>query len=279
MGASKTLIFGAGWIGQQFYKQIADVHITTVNIADEKTVLRELDKIKPVTIINCAGKTGKPNIDSCEKIPEEVYRSNVAGPIILATAAKKRGIYLVQMSSGCLYEGDNGGKGFDENAPPNFSGSVYSRSKAMAEAVLREYDVLQFRLRMPISEIPNPRNLLDKLISYKTIIRQPNSVTVLEDFFPRALQLIEMKKTGVFNMVNEGTEYHDELLKLYQTHVDPDFQFEIIPYKMLEEKMVAGRSNCLLNVEKAKAAGIGFPHIDESFPKLLKNYAKHVNKV
>jgi len=275
---SQTLIFGAGWIGNQFLKHIKKSILSLIDITDSNLVEKELERVNPSCIINCAGKTGKPNIDSCEKNPEGTLRANLAGAVLLASAAKKRDIQFVQMSSGCLYEGNNEGKGFTEESPPNFLGSVYSRSKALAESALRDLGALQLRIRMPISETPGPRNLITKLVGYRKVIHMANSVTVLEDFFPVAFKLIEQGNPGVFNIVNEGMEYHDELLKLYQNLVDPQFQFEVIPLEILKEKLVAGRSNCILSTEKIRQMGLGLPPIEDSLKRILPIYALNLQR-
>ena len=111
MPLKNTLIFGPGWIGKQFQEQIPDSVLSRVDIADEIAVKNEIEAERPSVIINCAGKTGSPNIDSCEKEPGITYRSNVIGPIVLARLAQENGAYFVHLGSGCIYEGDNGGKG------------------------------------------------------------------------------------------------------------------------------------------------------------------------
>jgi len=276
MSDDKTLIFGAGWIGTKFHQQIPQSVLSKVDITDQKAIEEEINRVQPDCIINCAGKTGRPNIDSCEKEPQETLRVNLAGPILLATEAHKRDIHFVHMSSGCIYTGDNGGKGFSEDSPPNFLGSVYSRSKALAESALRDFNALQLRIRMPISSEPGPRNLVTKLVNYRQVIRAPNSITILEDFFPCALKLISEKKTGVFNIVNEGIEYHDELLELYKTIVDSNFRYEVIPFETLKEKLNAPRSNCILNTEKLRLADAQLPSLHDSLKIILKNYAENM---
>jgi hypothetical protein len=92
-------------------------------------------------------------------------------------------------SSGCIYEYDeqhpmHSGKGFTEEDPPNFSGSFYSRTKAMVENVtqtrvslltpniqlIREYsNVLTLRLRMPLSDDLHPRNFVTKITKYAKV--------------------------------------------------------------------------------------------------------------
>jgi len=234
-----------------------------------------LDRERPVHVVNAAGRTGRPNVDGLEGRPGMVYRSNVVGPLILATACRERGIHMTHLGSGCVYGGDNHGAGFGEEDPPNFRGSLYARSKAAAEMGLRDFEVLQLRIRLPISERPHPRNLLTKLLGYARVICVPNSVTVLEDAWPVAEALVAERATGVWNLVNDGVEQHDELLELYRRHVDPSHMYEIVDEAALRLK--AGRSNCVLSTRKLHEAGLAMPPLEQSLPRLVKAYGRHLD--
>jgi len=142
----------------------------------------------------------------------------------------------------------------------------------LSEMALKDFNALQFRIRMPLSSTPHPRNLITKLSRFQKVFHQANSVTIIEDFFPVAIQLMNQEKTGIFNIVNEGIEYHDELLNLYKEIVDPTLQFTVVPFENLKQK--AGRSNCILNTNKIKNLGLSLPTLNESLPKMLKKYAQ-----
>lgn len=270
-----TLVFGAGWLGTQWARRLGAT-LRKTDIADAEAVRCELDAVAPTRVINAAGATGSPNVDALEGNPAKAYRSNVAGPIVLATACQERGIHLTHLGSGCIYEGDAEGRGHTEEAPPNFAGSLYSRTKALGEAALADFHVLQLRVRMPLAAEPGPRNLLTKLLAFERVVSVPNSVTILEDFWPSAEALIERGATGIWNMVNDGVERHDELLVLWRSLVDPDHAFEIVSPEELARDLVAERSNCILSTDKLKAAGLALPHVDESLPRLVRAYAANL---
>lgn len=270
---SDILFFGAGWIGTQFSARLEATLVPT-DIADGPAVAAALDAHRPTRVVNCAGKTGQPNVDACETDAAATYRSNVAGAILLASACKERGIHFTHVGSGCIYEGDNGGAGFSEEDPPNFMGSLYARTKLLSEAALRDLDALQLRIRMPLSREPSPRNLLTKLLRYPRIVSVANSVTVLEDFWAPATALIERGETGVWNLVNDGVEYHADLLRLYQEHVDAEHHFEVVDLEALRKLVVAGRSNCVLSTAKLTAAGLAMPPVDAALPALVQAYGE-----
>ena len=273
--AVRTLVFGAGWLGTQWAARHAAAVLTSTDIADEEAVANELDTFKPVRVVNAAGKTGHPNIDALEDHPASTYRSNVIGPLVLAAACRQRDLHMTHIGSGCIYTGDNGGAGFAETDPPNFRGSLYARSKIAAEQSLAEFDVLQLRIRLPIASVPAPRNLLTKLIAFERVIRVPNSITVLDDFWEPAEALILRSETGIWNLVNDGVELHDDLLALWRERVDPSHRVEVIDPQTLDGELRAARSNCVLSTAKLHAAGLGMPPLAESLPRLVDAYAAH----
>ena len=268
----KTLVFGAGWLGTQWARRLG-AKLTKTDIADEEALLSELKAEAPERVINAAGATGKPNVDALEAHPATTYRSNVVGPIVLASVCRDLGIHMTHLGSGCVYSGDKGGQGWSENDPPNFFGSLYSRTKVLSEAALHDFDVLQLRIRLPISSEPGARNLLTKLLAFERVASVPNSVTVLDDFWAPAEALIARGETGVWNMVNDGAETHDALLALWREHVDPAHAFEVITPEVLAGDLVAKRSNCILDTSKLHEAGLAMPHLDESLPRLVQAYA------
>ncbi|PIR52099.1 hypothetical protein COU77_02180, partial [Candidatus Peregrinibacteria bacterium CG10_big_fil_rev_8_21_14_0_10_49_16] len=178
------LIFGSrGYMGQNFFRLFSGSFGSDVDIADSAAVGKEFDRVQPDVVINCAAKTGRPNIDWCEDHKADTLRSNVTGPLVLLEMCLKAGCHLVHMSSGCIYQGDNGGHGFSENDPPNFFGSFYARTKIWAEAVLKEFPMLILRPRMPFENNAHERNLITKLAKYAKVIDVQNSMTYAPDLF------------------------------------------------------------------------------------------------
>lgn len=272
----KILLFGGrGFMGQQFLTVFPDAVVPSVDIADPAAVARALDEVKPDVVINAAGKTGVPNVDWCEDHKLETMHANVLGPIVLAEECGKRGIYWVHLSSGCIYEGDNGGRGYAETDEPNFTGSFYSRSKALCERAIREFPgMLILRLRMPFDGSPHPKNLITKLSNYARVNDEENSITCLTDFLAATKKLIERRATGIYNMVNEGTISPYRIMELYREIVDPGHHFEHLPLPSQAQVTKVGRSNCVLSTEKLTGEGIILRPIEEAVKASLKEYKK-----
>jgi len=272
----KYLILGNGYLGNKFNNFLDDSVIDKADINDESAVKAAITKYQPEVLINCAAKSGRPNIDWCEDHKLETLNANLRGPLTLLKITQEMGIFLVQLGSGCVYEGDNNGRGFAEDDPANFDGSYYSRLKAVMNDVLKEYPVLQLRLRMPLDAEPGPRNFITKITSYKQVISVPNSITVIDDLLMAAKVLMEKRKVGVYNIVNPGGIEHKEILDLYKEIVDPEFEYSIISLDDLHQLTKARRSNCILDGEKLAAEGIAMPPIKERLRDILREYKRQL---
>lgn len=287
-----VLLFGSrGYLGEQFRKLYPDALMPTIDIADAPAVSHILDQERPAIVINAAGKTGRPNVDWCEDHKEETIRSNVTGPLVLLEECLKRGIYWVHLSTGCMYEGTphqpsvenflvrgdagqvkgaEGTEGFSEDDPPNFFGSFYSRSKGWIDQILKEFPVLQLRLRMPFDASNNERNLLVKLAKYSRVLAVKNSMTYLPDFLIAVKHLIDKRAVGIFNVVNPGAMSPYEIMEMYRKIVDPSHSFERLTLQDLPSAVKAGRSNCILSTEKLKEEGIRLKPVQEAVEEALK---------
>ncbi len=264
------IVYGGGFLG----KDIADYLGATLDTR-HMTSPSQLEEggTAPDVIINAAGKTGRPNVDWCEDHKDETYFANVTLAKMFADHARRHNIRLVHLSSGCIYEGENGGHGFTEDDAPNFEGSFYSHTKAEAERQLAEYDnVLTIRPRMPISAVPSPRNLLHKLLGYEKIINVKNSVTITPDLLRSLGVLVASGCTGTFNMVNPDPVTHKDILELYEKHSGRTLHKEYITMGELVVK--APRSNTILSAEKLARAGAPMPSTKESLEKIIEEYVQ-----
>ncbi len=270
----KILVFGPrGYIGKQLLDALPGAIGSDADIADSLAVGAALDAEKPDVVVNAAGKTGRPNIDWCEDHKIETVRGNVTGPLVLLEECMKRSLYFAHLSSGCIYDGENDGKGFSEEDEPNFFGSFYSRTKVWSEAVLREFPVLILRLRMPFDRVPNDRNLIMKLSRYPTVLDAQNSITFLPDFLKATRTLIERRRTGIYNVVNPGSLSPYRIMELYREIVDPSHTFTRLTLDDLGHITKAARSNCILSVKKLEAEGIA-PEPVESAVRSALEYLK-----
>lgn len=281
----RILIFGAnGWIGGMLIKLCKEKGITytaaKARLEERALMEQEMDEFKPTHVANCAGVTGRPNVDWCEDHRVETIRANVLGVLNLADTTHSRGIHLTNFATGCIFEYDEAhpmpslgvrfsGTGFTEADKANFAGSYYSKTKGMVEELLEAYPhVLNLRVRMPITEdLESKRNFIYKIAHYEKVVNIPNSMTVLPELLPMGLEMARRKLTGNMNFTNPGVVSHNECLDLYRKHVDPNFTYKNFSLEEQAKVIKAGRSNNELDSTRLKSE---FPEVLDIHSSLVK---------
>jgi len=272
------LLYGhRGWIGSMYFNFLQSNYPKLkiikgeARIENTNEVLHDIHHYNPTHIVSFTGRThGKINnkvvntIDYLEypgKLVENV-RDNLYGPLNLAIICKNEGIHYTYLGTGCIFNSDGlhteHPQSFSEKSLPNYFGSGYSVVKGFTDRLMKEFPVLNLRIRMPISSIPNERNFINKITKYEFICSIPNSMTVLDDFFPIFTNLILSKKTGTFNCTNPGIISHNEILTMYKQIVNNDFTWKNMSLEEQSKMLKSDRSNNYLDTSK----------IEDEFPKL-----------
>jgi len=293
-----NLLLGAtGYVGSAFeeYFKTNQVPYVTYGVRygfDERSFVKFLLANNITHVYNCAGFTGKPNVDSCELIENQVpaLQANVLLPMQLLTICKKFAVKLIQISSGCIYNDTQCERGlepaheFTENDVPNFSfhqpkHSWYSGTKALGEQLIMGEgmyypDVLICRLRIPFDSINNPRNYLNKVINYETLLNATNSFSQLEEFVAACVDLGNDNRTGIYNLTQPGYMTTKEIVDMLKVHklVSDKIYFKCIEH--FERVAIAPRSNCVLDSSKAIRSGVKLTPIYIAMEKAIVNY-KH----
>ncbi|GMH19101.1 hypothetical protein Nepgr_020942 [Nepenthes gracilis] len=229
----KFLIYGrTGWIGgllgKLCEKQGIPYEYGRGRLENRSLLLADIQNIRPTHVFNAAGVTGRPNVDWCESHKTETIRANVAGTLTLADVCREHRLLLMNFATGCIFEYDAGhpegsGIGFKGEDKPNFTGSFYSKTKAMVEELLKEYDnVCTLRVRMPISsDFNNPRNFITKISRYSKVVNIPNSMTILDELLPISIEMAKRNLRGIWNFTDPGVVSHNEILEIYKNYMDP----------------------------------------------------------
>jgi 3,5-epimerase/4-reductase len=96
---------GNGWIAGHLYELLKSqgktVEKTTVRMEDREDVMEVLERVRPTHVLNCAGCTGRPNVDWCEDNREATLRSNVIGTLNLADCCFMLDIHITVFATGC----------------------------------------------------------------------------------------------------------------------------------------------------------------------------------
>ncbi|EDY80528.1 RmlD substrate binding domain superfamily [Verrucomicrobiia bacterium DG1235] len=252
-------------------------------------------------LINCAGYTGKPNVDACELDKGNCLDGNAVLPGLIREVCSDLSIGWGHVSSGCIFGGERpGGGGWCEDDAPNFSFrkppcSFYSGTKALGEEVLgyREVDRGEgewpawehegtpegyvWRLRIPFNHIDNPRNYLTKVQTYATLLEATNSLSQLEDFVTACFECFEKEVPyGIYNVTNPGAVTTSQVVDLIKKSGvnNKDFQFFADEADFMSKAAKTPRSNCVLDDSKLKNAGVLMRTAEEALEWSLAHWKK-----
>ena len=292
------LIYGSkGWIGEQFIEILSkntnfNYHLGVSRVDDICNVRQEITKYSPTHIISLIGRThgsinGKkyPTIDYLEqtgKLQENV-RDNLFSPLALAIICQQLNIHLTYLGTGCIFSYDNSHSlnsliGFKEDDEPNFVGSSYSIVKGFTDRLMHLFpeNVLNLRIRMPITKQYHPRNFITKITSYDKICSISNSMTILPDLLPLIPDMLLKNITGTFNFTNPGVISHNQILELYKEIVEPKFKWENFTIEEQRKILSSERSNNYLDTSKLQQLYPKIPNIQDSIRNILVEYKKTI---
>jgi dTDP-glucose 4,6-dehydratase len=290
----KILVYGGkGWIGSQFIKLLdnkqIEYYVGKSRADDNIRLTNEIDKINPTNVVSFIGRThGKigekiySTIDYLEedgKLVENI-RDNLYSPLLLAEICNIRNIHYTYLGTGCIFKYDEEHpygkeeKGFLSKSLPNFFGSSYSIVKGFTDRIMQLYsaNVLNLRIRMPITNEKNPRNFITKIVNYEKICSVPNSMSVLPDLLPVVIDMMRTGITGTINFTNPGLISHNEILEMYKEIVDPEFKWQNFSQEEQRKILAADRSNNFLDTRSLETFYPMIPHIKDSVRQIMFEY-------
>ena len=294
------LVYGCnGWIGNQFITILKDAKVDFIEgkarVDDVDSLENEIELNQPTHIVSFIGRThGKigektfTTIDYLEqegKLYENV-RDNLFSPFMLAELCSRKNIHYTYLGTGCIFKYDEThpfGKetdGFTEDSSPNFFGSSYSIVKGFTDKIMKLYEknVLNLRIRMPITGDENGRNFITKIVNYEKVCSVPNSMTVLPELLPYVLDMMKNGVTGTMNLTNPGLISHNEILTMYKELVNPFFTWNNFSQEEQRKILAADRSNNFLETKRLTDLYPEIKSIKDSVRECLVKYKDSVKK-
>jgi len=283
------LLGGSGYVGSAYRLFLEARGLDYISLArseldysDTETLLAFLRKTKPDFLINCAGYTGKPNVDACESDKANCLFGNAVLPGRIAEACSEAGVPWGHVSSGCIYTGSRpDGSGFTEEDEPNFTFrqnncSFYSGTKALGEEVLKGVEnVYIWRLRIPFDHRDGPRNYITKLLRYDQLLDATNSISHLGEFVASTFACWEKQVPfGIYNVTNPGKITARQLVDLIQQSGVSDKKFEFFESEadFMSKAAIAPRSNCVMDSGKLARVGIEMTPVIDCLERCLQEW-------
>lgn len=275
----KWLIYGhQGWIGSYFCKYIQEnfpqieLVFPSSRAEDLEGIEKDLDHFKPDRVLSFIGRTSGPGFSTIDYLEQkgklqENVRDNLFSPVALMKLSSDRGIHFTYLGTGCIFSYDEPtDKPFTEKCKPNFFGSSYSTVKGFTDTISRLFDnVLNVRIRMPITSYDCPKNFISKIIRYPQICNTLNSMTVLDDAIPALISEIIRGRTGTINLVNQGAIDHVTILEMYKKYINPNHTYELMSEKQQDNMLLAQRSKNVL------IASLDLPSCKESIERIFQS--------
>ena len=273
-----------GWIGSMYINIFKKENIKYYysNYRGESDELKnDILRTKPSHVLCCIGRTnGKRDnkifnsIDYLESndVLKENINDNLYVPLSLAIFCDKNNIHFTYIGTGCIYNYDENhkinGNGFKENEIPNFHGSNYSIVKGFTNNLIQQTNALHLRIRMPISLDNSPRCFINKILQYKKICSNENSMSVLDTLLPISIEMMRTRKKGTFNFTNPGTISHNTILTLYKDMINHNFTWENFDLYEQDKILESKRSNNYLDTTKIEEY-YNLPHIYDDIKRVL----------
>ena len=223
-----------GLIGSAFVREIESRGQTWVQIRSRlhqhESIENEILNINPkISVIIAAGVGTRPNTKWCETHRMETVDANVTSQLAIAQICKRHNIHCTLIGTSAFYHYDEehpmGGKGFTEEDPSNHDANFYYEMRTLLEKLLHETGLenstLNLRAIFPLDHKLTSASLIGKLLKFSSINVIPTSLTVLTDLVPLALDMMKDKEVGKVNWVCEGTMSNGDILRAYQSIVDP----------------------------------------------------------
>ena len=284
-----VLLGGSGYIGQTFQEVLNTRGFSYRNLSRQELNYYDPDKLteaikteKPDYLINAAGYTGKPNVDTYEDDKVNCLQGKAVLPGIIREVCESMDLPWGHVSSGCIYTGRRAdGSGFLEEDTPNFNFrynncSFYSGTKALGEEVLEGVEkCFIWRLRIPFDEHNHPRNYLTKLLSYEWLLNAENSISQRFEFIEACIDCFEKEiPFGTYNVTNPGHICAREITDIMKAHglVTKELKFFESEEAFMSQVVNTPRSNCIISSEKLAKEGIHLTEVHESVEQACKNW-------
>jgi dTDP-4-dehydrorhamnose reductase len=239
---------------------IAHTH-AALDVTDADAVQREVDKVRPDLIVNCAAFN---QVDAAEHRPTEAFAVNAFAVRSLARAAESNGAVLVHYGSDFVFDG-TATEPYDETAAPG-PRSVYASSKLVGEWLAleapRAYLLRVESLFGAPAEWTGRRGTLDAIVAgieagrdVAVFTDRTVSPSYVADVAAATRYLVDSgAEPGTYHCVNSGYgTWQQVALEVARILGRPP---RLTPVTMDEVPLVAARPRfCALSNRKLTAAG------------------------
>lgn len=210
----RVLVTGVnGQLGHDVMKLLANTNHQAfgydredMDITDEQSVQKEVDKVQPDVIIHCAAYTA---VDKAETDEETAYKVNALGTKYLAEAAKKHNAKMIYVSTDYVFDG-SANEPYEVDHPTNPIGA-YGKTKLAGENFLKRVLDKHFIVRTAWVFGANGNNFVKTMLrlgkergEVGVVADQVGTPTYTPDLAKFLIELMESDKYGTYHATNSG---------------------------------------------------------------------------
>jgi dTDP-4-dehydrorhamnose reductase len=231
-----------------------------LNLLETNTIETTLSRHKPDIIIHMAART---HIDACEldKVQDKkgiVWRTNVDATAQIAEYCRKKGSFLIFLSTECVFSGENIPTENSPKSPKNWYG--FSKSAAEDEVLNRDFPAAIVRSVVAYHDHDQGKTIFGKVLdrlkkgdAFPAVNDQRFMPTYTLDIVKVLRAIIENRSTGIFHVAPKQSLTPYDFATTLAQHFD--FSRELVVPQTLEEFFGPERAklrlkNSCLNSEK-----------------------------
>ena len=245
------MLGSTGFIGSNILDELKNKNKKVLCLKQRMEDIKQIKKLieiyKPKYFINCAGLTGTPNTSWCNTNQSETLMTNVINQINILNLCNEYSVHCTLIGSAAIFKSCQNSKYSYNQGDLNDDDNYYSKCRIMLEEQIKPFkNCLLLRVNYPFSfkdkNLKNDKNLVVKLLRYKSIENISLSVTNLDSMCPIIPLMIENNETGIFNFVNSGQlnmpEFYQMICKKFSVYVKKSIinsdreSIKIIPDKL-----------------------------------------------
>ena len=144
----------------------------------------------------------------------------------------------------------------------------------MGEEVLSDAENCYiWRLRIPFNEEKSPRNYLQKLLHYSSLLEAENSISHIDDYINSCLSCFTQEcEPGIYNLTNTGSITTRQVVEWMKEEGvgDKEFTFFDNEEDFMNKAAITPRSNCVMDTTKAQKSGIALRPVEEAVRQSLR---------
>ena len=202
------LVIGAkGMLGMDLMRQLEDHPEYTavgygrddLNITQIDSVSREVPKVHPDVVINCAAYT---DVEGAEDHMDAAYQVNAYGAEYLARITKELDIPLVQVSTNFVFDGSQE-EPYREDQIPQNPINIYGASKLRGEELAQQYNDKVYIVRTSNLFGPHGKNFVQTMVR---LGETKDTLQVVGDQIGNPTYTKHLAQ-AIISMLDDGAEY------------------------------------------------------------------------